>query len=946
MLNARVELICLDGSPLPADPVHYFFTAAHHSDFPLRPTYFGASNTVFANTGDVDEEVSYAGQGQVFFGDDGLDFGQPTVWYVSAQMFVVLPTPANGGIEVVTVLPVAPGFSSNIVEVQSGKGRLNKLMSYRIDCEFPNRFNGNGKLLASRPLVRSDFLPSIEVKVQQKEQDQVVDFFLTKAFSKLSDSENIPELSQYFLLSGDLEDQFQNLKKSNEYKSLGDYLGAYIASTNESHRQFFPQFLPNNAHTSVTMQLLGQSRKLMLGKFDINQPKVAGAPDEANGPEPTRKDEFKFVVELKGLPFGAVSQNLDAYAVGDREGKCEVAEFDGDAFPSIEAILVCAEIPADIHLFSRSNDGNITPESLRLRAVTDEDVGSRSIAVLSADVTVTGFELRPDEAFEASLRDHYSEIALDALFAERLLGENCSEEQSYTITLDDVLSGFARIDACEAKLDELTVQVPSDFHEIYGARIVSTCVKGRTVTEFDDGGRANCAFTEARPDILSVEAGAFFEPLLIKVEQDASKVQLTKSDVLLNLEIDRTALLQFELLADRYDGPRPAPRVTSVAFLLGEAACGDILDVVKVPSLSLSAANCLAYPTHMVLEMELIGLDVGIRNAFRPVTLPPISLRGEDPDAITIPEFERPIVIDVAAQEEAEQLLGGADRHVSNDFPGWLVGLFADPACTTNIATLVPGGAMFGLDGQMLEDLTWPTYGQVRWFESRSRSFNRSDCTPISIGDVREQGNADGFFSFEVTPLPGGRSVMILAVSGDVNESGRRSALQAALEKMRANYEALSQVTDEPLNDLELWGVTSEGSTKERLRLSQVAAQRGAIQSLFRNEIERGGAPVVPDLGLIEQTVRLSEANAGAILVFDGAGYNQDIERIFARVSSEATETSPDKFWLFLVDGCSRWTEFARPEIQNNCTNMLELNAAELEAGFDEVLSSILRGEN
>ena len=529
---------------------------------------------------------------------------------------------------------------------------------------------------------------------------------------------------------------------------------------------------------------------------------------------------------------------------------------------------------------------------------------------------------------------------------QKIVDGNCSDEQSYTITLGDILAGYAQVDACKPEFVKLTVQVPEDFHRTYGARISAPCTTEERAAEFNNDARAVCFFQDKMPDALWIEAGAFFKPIPVKVEEAASEVQLAQSDALSRLEIDRTELDRFERLADQYEGSRLAPRVTSVAFFMDGDACGEILEVKKGSSLSLSAANCMDYPTHMVFEMELIGVDISIKNAFQTVKLLPISLSDPKLDAFNAPAFERPIVIDVVAQEKTEQRLGGAKRHVSTDFPGWTVELFADADCRTNIATLVPGGAMFSHGGQMLKDLTWPTYGQVRWFETRSRDFTRSECTPISIGDVREDGNADGFFAFEIAPLPGGRSVMILAISADVNQGGRRSALQTALETMRKKYADLSESVDEPLNDLELWGVTSEGTTKERARLSQVAAEPGAIPSLFRNEIERGGAPVIPDLGLIEQTVRLSEADAGVVLVFDGDGYNQDIERIFARVSSAATATSPDKFWLFLVDGCSRWTEFALPEIQSNCTDMLDLSPAELEARFDDVLSSILQGKS
>ena len=456
MFDARVELYCLDGSPLPADPTHFFFTAAYHPDYPLRTAFFGVANSKLLNIGSGSSEVTYEGDGNTFLGDSGANFGDPAVWYVSAQLFVVVPEPREENNDALSVFPVVPGFSQNILTVRAGNRRLDALTSYRIDCEFPNQINEAGALRATRPLVRSDFLPSIEIEARQKAQRLEIDSFLVDAFSGQSDPNKLPELSDFFLLSGDLHDQFKAWFGAPGGVSLGRYLDFYVDSTNASEGKFFPQFLPNDSQATVEMRLPASAKDLLIGNPKLNQHKFVGPPDatqeldttesaqseadrsvkeeadfgeDQNAPpetEPAQKDEFKYKVELKGKAFGEVSRNLKAFAIGDGGGKCQATLFDGNAFPSIEgvltsieSVLTCDAVPADIHLFSIDSDATGELPSLRLRAITGDEIDAGSIDVSSADVTVLGFELRPDESFDVSVQKRFSDIALDALFGSK-----------------------------------------------------------------------------------------------------------------------------------------------------------------------------------------------------------------------------------------------------------------------------------------------------------------------------------------------------------------------------------------------------------------------------------------------------------------------------------------------------------------------------------------------
>jgi hypothetical protein len=436
-----------------------------------------------------------------------------------------------------------------------------------------------------------------------------------------------------------------------------------------------------------------------------------------------------------------------------------------------------------------------------------------------------------------------------------------------------------------------------------------------------------------------------YDPIRVPVIRrgDAVTAELTRDAAMQGLSLSEDALTGVEQALAPAAPRDAAPGIVKMEFLVDDQTCERSLQRRTGTLLSPADAGCRRWPAEVAFTVVLSPQTAVPDDVYQAVTLAPVSLRTGGLDQLENPPYHRSIVIDAQAMMEP---LGGAAAHISRKAPGWSIALYGTEYCDEPKGAIGPEGEQQDNERQPL-DLTWPVYARVNWWEDPYGSpVPMSDCVPITIDGLRKQdGKLDGHFAFDLKRLPDGRGVLVLSISTDVNGGGRRQVLQTALERFGARYADLAAGGDRSMNELELWDMTSTGTVRERARLSQVGDNAAEIRRLFAEEIERGGAPSVPDLGLIEQIVRVSEADAGAVIIIEGRGYDADIERLFARISASSTPLAPDRFWLFLLEGCERWTEFARDEIKQNCTEMQSLTTAELQSRLDTVLLSFLPGE-
>lgn len=919
MLQKPVELACLDGAALEAAPTGFYFTAVFHNDYPLRPSGFGPSNATITGADRSATQSTYDGNGSVIRGASSYDFGLNEL-FVSAQLWVVVPTP--GADQVERHFPVAPAFDVPILDISTGPGRFNALAAYRIDCNYTATMAADETPRAGAKLGRADFFPTLGIKARPDAVPEAIDRIdraMMISFQRLATADPRPPLSQYFLRSGDLANQvisWPDFKDATA--SMEVLLRNYVERVSASEALFRPQFLPIDMEEIADVRFLGLPN-------DTDRLPLGDAPQT-----------LAFTVILEGASVGAIAAAQQDYLLSSRAAGCENAVPSRESSSALIFETLCRDEPDMFELF-RAEDPNAW-----LQLVPFVFESEDSIAVIQLDSVET--ELRIEHiGIDGAVREDPSVTRTVAeLLGMTFPGMHCAASAVQPVTLDTLISGVLRVSDCVGPQTNLDISVPQELVMHYPDAIISACAPS---VRFDlETGSANCTIVGELPTSLEIDLSPWLAPITLKVSQDASAARLDHSLLTESIVLSDAAVAAATDSAGAV-APVGWPVVKTAQFASAGVPCGSALDVSNA-RLSVASTGCEVVPSQVLFGIELTDLDADVpAAAFRRVTSEPIDLRPAEWSALGPLEFARPIDLDVLGSPGVAVKLGGPDSNTANVMPGWSMELYSDVACADSSAFVAPDGQAYDTQGTAFAP-TWPTYAKVTWWQSSNSNFPRSDCTRVTLGDIQEDDTVKGTFDFIISALPSGRGVLVFAISQEVNAAGRRGAFLEALTDFGDRYREQAIDPTASVTELEIWDVTAQGRVQQKARASELAADNNGIARLFGEGLQRGGAPDVPDFRLIERNARLSDASAGAVLIFDGSSYSPEIESLFFRIASDRTATPVDRFWLFVVDGCDQWTNLADSRIRDNCTNMIDLSPSHLRAALGSVLSTFLLGEN
>lgn len=910
-LDKSVTLECVDGSELDQEPVSFLFTPAHQPDYPVRPFSFGATNNKFSAGDKRGAVADFLGKSVIKLGETPVQIDKSlNELLLSALLYIVFKDEDDS----LTPIPVVPYLNTPFYEMETPNEWTKAMLDYRLDCELfdLNSYDPvENRTIVYPPLGRSDFYPSFKISYGADDKSNM-EKRVVQLISRHQDARSIND----FLFRG--RDFVSAVRPESDFlgKDYRHYIKKYFDGDEKNEPHFISKFVED---VSISFY-----------KADISF-KLSPQPDLE-----TEDSTNSIVIKLTGTAFEQLAQeDLSGFLRFEPE-QCNVAKQDDleDGFAIYAAN--CVTPPTALHLVP---DG---PEDLR-GLILQENIGDRTarLDINSAfvEISLVTLEGRLPEGGVAPLTDFFPDrdtqyVTLDELSA--FLKNQFECDPNWRLDYRQVLDRVIDLPTPCPSTKIWTLRFPEELTGDFSPVVSGPCeILGEGPELVNDKYIFKCDVpNDVEETSFTLQAAYGFDPIEIRAFNEQTDVELDY--ILRNLRVSRTFAQTVVEQVTAEMNTNSTPAISAVQYFLGEKVCGKKTDLVgDHPFPLVDATGCSFIP-------DGVKFDVGAKEANEAAEGAHITRRTNlaplygAPQVAQIPSFWRDLSVRLEDMQDMVAILGGFDAELQNGRgTGWRLVLYSDADCKNVIAPVLPEAS--DRSNAETPTFTWPLYANVRWYESNSDFRIRGECAAAQIKAPDDDGIGSAFFELDILPLITGRGVLLLAVSSDLAENGRRGVINESLIEWGEEIQQRELLGTE----VEIWDVTSIGQVVKRTSATQLLSDQTDLRNLVNFEIERA-SPTIPPLLLAERNAKLSTATNGVVIIFDGAGYDENIENIFARFQSKRTVAKPEDLRLIVVEGCERWTEFAATSIQENCKEMGALSRDELKSLFKETFASLL----